>query len=434
MLIMLAVSAVAARSMMPDEFGLFLAGTNIVVLLSLVGMAGLNQSLIPLIAGQTGSTQSRSKLLIRCLHLTLAVSGIVSLVFAFSLSSTTRDWLGCDYSLIQVMIVCALLVSAHKLLSASLRSLHWIANSGLLEGRMGGPVANSVFLILLLTLFRRDRTAADSLWMFVVSMAVTLPLGFWLLRRALHTTKPISLDDTGTSDEYSGHQHLFWFSLPFMLTQILAFFSTDWCILLAKFFTSGDSTALFGGAMRITQQILAPMQILTLSIGSSIAELQRQGRSQQLQSVLAKSAILGCAATIPALLVCVSFPGPVMHSLYGDFYRSGAPLLALLCLGQAVNCWTGQCGYLLMFTGWSKTVLAIRTVFALSLVALGSWAAKEDGVWGLTVVVTAVAAAENITLWLLARGLTGYWTHASMHSIQTLRRTVAKIRKYKGAT
>jgi hypothetical protein len=55
--------------------------------------------------------------------------------------------------------------------------------------------------------------------------------------------------------------------------------------------------------------------------------------------------------------------------------------------------------------------LAVNSLDALAMVALGTWAASAYGIVGLALASTLVVASHSIVIWVLARKLVGVWTH-----------------------
>lgn len=157
-----------------------------------------------------------------------------------------------------------------------------------------------------------------------------------------------------------------------------------------------------------------PLLIVHLVVMPLVAEMYAQGRRTELERTLRSMATLG---SIPASLVLATFVllgGPILGLVYGDYYRTGATVLALLSLGQLVNVWTGCCTTTLMMTGHQLAMMTITMVCgSLTIVAI----LLVVGPYGSTGVAVATAAGlglQNILMWLGARAATGMWTHAGL--------------------
>ena len=411
MILMLVLNGCLTRWMLPAEVASYLAGMNVLIFISILGMAGINHSMLRLIAGKKNREQSNRSLMWRCWLSAAGFTLLVTAVFVILLQTRFGTWINIHPEIVGSVLLCSVLLSVHKLLAASLRSVHALSSSGILEGRSGGPLSNTMYFIVLLAGFSAGLTASTALKTFAVAMAVTAPIGYWMLRKSLRVQEAQTTKDSGENTGGVDSQNIFVFTLPFLLAQVLTYFATEFDVLLANAYTTPDDTALFGIARRLMLQIFAPMQILTVSMASTIAELFAKGERQKLQSALRYSATIGCMAILPLLIVCVVFPEFILETIFGEFYRGAANVFVILTIGQAFNCATGQCANLLMLSGRTSIVLTIKIISALCMVIVGAIVVQRFGITGLAFATATTIAMENITMWLTARKLTGYWTH-----------------------
>lgn len=416
-LLMLALNACLTRWMTPAEMASYLAGMNLLIFMSLLGMAGLNQSMLRFISGKKSNEVSYRSLLLRSWGAAATFSVVVTIVFSVLLRGQLGSWLNIDPQLILSMLVCSLLLSAHKLMSASLRSVHAIASSSLIEGRSGGPLANIVYFPIVGVFAFGGLTALQSFWAFAIAMVLTIPVGVWMTLQALKAADAESADreeKSGENELGAEANNILAFSAPFLLSQVLMYFAGEFDVLLAKAYVLDGDTALFGSARRLILQMLAPVQIVTASVGSTIAELYARDAKEDLQKVLRYTATVACAVTFPLLLLCVAFPGFILGTIFGPFYSGGATVFAIMACGQMVNTITGQCGALLMLSGRTHVVLTTRAIAAVALILVGIWAVQNYGIVGLATATSCVVAMQNIVFWLLAKVLVGHWTHPTL--------------------
>ena len=413
--LMLVLNGLLARWMGPDEFGSYLAGMNLLILISILGMAGLNQSMLRIISGRKHTALSSAALMRRCWSVAIGFSLLVTAIAAVLLYTFVGEWLGIPSEIILSILACSLLVSAHKLIATALRSVHAIATSSVLEGRSGGPLANTAYLPIAALLALGGLTAQEGFWGFAIALVLTIPLAFWFLKRSVAAADAKIDPSDETAAQGVETDNIFLFSLPFLLTQLLLYFSTEFDVLIAKAYTDEAQTAVFGGTRRLILQVMAPMQILTVSVGSSIAELYAKNDRVNLQRMLQYSSASACVVTLPILLLCCLFAPQILELVYGDpLYRDGAWVLIIMSIGQAVNCLTGQCGNLLILSGRNNQVLVIRVVFSIIMIAVGVFAVREYGIYGLAIATAAVTSLQNLIMWIVARVLVGYWTHPGL--------------------
>lgn len=414
MILMLALNGCLARWMSKEQFASYLVGSNLIILISLIGMTGINQSMIRIVAGKSDRDVSSANLIRRCIMTAGGFSIVVTVVFAVLLRTSLGSWLECDPQIVIAVLVCSLLVSAHKLLATSLRSVHAIAASSVLEGRSGGPLANTAFFPIVAIFAFGLLNAPRTFYAFAIALAITLPVGIGFLRHAIRNSLHNPDGNSRNAEDGVEVQSVFLFSVPFLFSQVLTYFATEFDVLLAQAYTDPDSTAIFGSSRRLVLQLLAPMQIITASVASSIAQLYAARDRDGLQKMLRYSATLGFAVTAPTLLLGAYFAGPILAIVFGEAYRSGSSIFAIFAVGQIAMAFTGQCGNLLSLSGRMKYLLIQKTTFAIALVIIGSWAAKQHGIVGLAVATTVVIGTQNIVMWAAARYLVGYWTHPNL--------------------
>jgi O-antigen/teichoic acid export membrane protein len=103
---------------------------------------------------------------------------------------------------------------------------------------------------------------------------------------------------------------------------------------------------------------------------------------------------------------------PLLGIIYGDFYREGAIVLALLSLGQIVNVWAGSCGLTLMMTGHQRTMMGITVACGFFVVAGAIWLVEGYGAAGVAAAAALAMILQNITMVLFAKQNTVVWTYA----------------------
>jgi O-antigen/teichoic acid export membrane protein len=114
------------------------------------------------------------------------------------------------------------------------------------------------------------------------------------------------------------------------------------------------------------------------------------------------------------LAAFVLFGGPILGLVFGDYYRQGATILALLSLAQLVNVWSGAGSAALAFTGHQATMMALAIAGGLITVIAGLGAVGPYGATGVACAAAAGISAYNVVLWLAAKRKTGMWTHVGL--------------------
>ncbi len=241
-------------------------------------------------------------------------------------------------------IACSVLVAVHRLSAATLRSLHHVGVANLIDGPNAGPIPNTFLFILILASPSNQWLAVDYLWAFAGALALMVPVSWVLIHRAI-VKNSLEGQENASSALVSTDQSFFSYTLPFLIVQVLTYFSTQFDVLLARYACDAADTALYGAGRRLGLQIAIPWQIISASAMSSIAQLYARGDIQMLERTMRYSTTLSCSLTLPLLLVCVVFPQFVLKGMYGESYVGAGAVLIIICIGQAVNCFTANAHY-----------------------------------------------------------------------------------------
>ena len=409
LLLQLVLNGVVARAMSQEQFAQWLVATNLILIVSLVAMGGMNQAIVNVVAGRAESLTNAGVLIKRCWAIATRFAIGTSLCTGGILAWIGTEWLEVSREMIFATITCAVLVAIHRLSAATLRSLHHVGVANLIDGPNAGPIPNTILFIVVLASPYNNWLAVDYLWAFAAALALMVPMSWVLIHFAISRS---SLEDSHSTNAalVSTDQSFFSYTLPFLIVQVLTYFSTQFDVLLARYACDAADTALYGAGRRLGLQIAIPWQIISASAMSSIAQLYARGDMQMLERTMRYSTTLSCVLTLPLLLVCAIFPQLVLTMMYGESYAGAGSVLIIICIGQAVNCFTGQCALLLMMKGLQLQVIAIK-VLSVSLLTIGGlYMASHFGILGLAAVSAAVLSVENIYMCILAKRKVGIWT------------------------
>ena len=109
-------------------------------------------------------------------------------------------------------------------------------------------------------------------------------------------------------------------SLPLLLIQLLVFVTAQSDLWIAGIFCPHDQLAQYGAARRLTLLVAMPMQIASMTVLATIAELHAQGRRAELERLLRHTASLAAIPSLGALLLLIVCGGPALTLLFGPFY------------------------------------------------------------------------------------------------------------------
>ncbi len=425
LVIMILMMRAMAQHMDKAQFAAFVVATNLVFTLNLIGMMGMNQSVIRLVAGSHhgASRIELARIFRRIALLTLAGGGAAGLLGYGALEAGIGSWLNLDSRIYLSIAVGSLLLAGHKMISVSLRSLHSVIFSGVWDGRLGGPIPNAIFLLAVVLAGSALTTASSAVWLLNLSLLVTLPLAWWTWRRVWSTarTDEMALEATVVQASASSQgdgclpfRDIMLFSLPYLLSQLSSFIAGEGDIYIAQSYFEDEQAAEFGAARRLVLYMQQPIAILTFTLSSSFAELYARGNISELQKVVRGSGLILSLTMLPMLFIAMIFPDTIMALLFRDDYRTGGAVLFVLLIGQVINCLTGQCGQVLLMAGKTKIPVMVHCGGVVVLFSIGIPVAKHFGIMGLATVSTIILSAQNIIIWLTVKGLIGIWTHPSL--------------------
>lgn len=433
-------SAFLARLLSPADFGEFLVLLNLLAFAASLAMLGLGSAVVRFVAEKLGRGDAdRARHATALIWRTAAVSMIVvggGTFLALWLGGAERLHLESTTGFCLLAALAAVLLAGQQLGAESLRGYHELRFTSFLSGgQSGGPLAGALFLALV---FLAAKWTSPSLPMavgcLVAGLGVSVPLTLVLLlgtarRSALAAQPALSQDGSGHNTSSLSLGKLLSVSLPMLALQLLAF-ATLWADLwIAGAWCSRDELAWYAAARRLMVLVGLPLQVVMLTVLSSIADLYARGQKKELEQMLRGAAGLAAIPAGLAAIAMIAAPGTLLCLYYGSFYRSAAIPLAILGCGQLVVLCCGLGGYTLLMTGRHYAALFVNLATATLVLVASPLAAWKFGIVGLSAVAATAAAIQAGTEWFLAHRLLGIWTHASLSSVvASLRAVLGKLR------
>jgi O-antigen/teichoic acid export membrane protein len=200
-------------------------------------------------------------------------------------------------------------------------------------------------------------------------------------------------------------------SMPLLVVTLVMMVRTNGDVWILGAYLPQDQLALYGAANRLVSMVTMPMVVITAVAPPLIAEMYSQGRTGDLERALRSMATL---TGIPAWLAsvgCIFFAGPILSLVYGNYYREGAAVLALLSIGLFVSVCSGACGIVLAYTGHQKVLMVITLVSSIATLVAMFAAVKPYGIVGVAAAKTAGQILQNGVVLLVVKQKTTMWTH-----------------------
>lgn len=424
-------NALLARLLTPQEFGTYLLVLSVVSMGALVGCLGLNKAIVRFVAesmglGQPGRTKRAIVVVVALGTSGALVAGLVYLLVGGFVGRNIFDApaLATVVGLTAGWIAVSTL---QELFAETFRGFHDIRLATLFGGVAIGNSAGLVMRVLLLAglvalWFGRGETDLTTIILITVgSASISALISGWFLYAK---TASLAGDRSAEYPEVRLREIL-GVSVPLLVNSLTVFMLVQADLWILAAFRSQEEVAIYGAASRFVVLVTMPLMIVNAVLPPVIAELYARGERSRLEQTMRPVATLTGIPSLLALAVFAAAGGPILGLVYGDFYSSGALVLALLSLGKLAMVWAGSCGLTLQMTGHQTLMMWISIASGLLFVAGAVWAVQDFGAVGVAGVAAASVAFQNLVMVLAARIKTGIWTHV-VFSVAPIRKLLAR--------
>lgn len=425
-------AALLARLLSPGEFGVYVLGQTIALFGGVVGVLGLENTLVRSVARLTGdgesgparSTVRRARRM--CLFGALAVALALVLgrelllerLFDEPRLAAMAGW----------MAVWTALEAVNRLHVSALRGEHRLSVAATLDGF----VRAVVFLAAVGSLAAVDALGLESAFVAAaLASGASAAAGWWLLAGA-RESDGASRAAAGGEDGL-GAGTLWRRSWPLLGATVLGFLINRGDLWLAGIVATSEEAALYGSVLKLMFLVSLPLLVLNRTMSSTLAEFHSSGRLRELQVLLRGSTTMTTAATGVVVAGLLLFGDQVLVLLFGGYYSAATPILVLLALAQLVLAATGPCGTMLMMAGHERLQLAVSAASGAYLVLGSLWAGSRYGAVGVAAVAASNKALNNLVTLLLVRRRVDVWSHAYLSPLgarRGLTRMARIVRNY----
>jgi O-antigen/teichoic acid export membrane protein len=274
--------------------------------------------------------------------------------------------------------------------------------------------------LLVLWLVNGQATLATVVLLAICSGAVNALVAGWLLHRKVRRLPPQTQDEGRKADSKQVLREVLSISLPLQMVSLIMMVRTSGDIWTLGAFLPQGEVALYGAAQRLVSTVTMPMAIVTAVAPPLIAEMYSQGNREDLERALRTMATLTGIPAFLASLGCIFFAGPILGLVYGNYYREGAVVLALLSIGLFVNVLAGTCGIVLAYTGHQKTLLVITIATSAATLIAMLLTVEPYGIAGVAMSRAAGQVLQNGIVLLVVKRKTGMWTHVGFKGMSQL--------------
>jgi O-antigen/teichoic acid export membrane protein len=423
-------SALLARLLTPQALGTYFLAYSILNVGTALGALGLSGTVVRLVAQGMGlNLFGRVR---RVISIVLGVGtlgamgvGLAYLLFGDDLAEAVFD--APALAAITGLVAGWLMVGTlQDLLGETFRGFHDIRLYSILGGQVGGGTTGVATLALLtasllaLWLINGQATLATVVLLAICSGAVNTLVAGWLLHRRVARLPPQAPDEGRKADTKKVLREALSISLPLMIVNLVMMVKTQGPVWTLGAFLPQGEVALYGAANRLVSMVTMPLAIVTAITPPLIAEMYSQGNREDLEPALRNTATLAGIPAFLASMVCIFFASPVLSLVYGNYYREGAVVLALLSIGLFASVLSGSCGIVLAYTGHQKTLMVITIAISTATLIAMLATVEPYGIVGVAISATAGQVLQNGIMLLMVKQKTGMWTHVGFKGISQL--------------
>ncbi|HET6521149.1 MAG TPA: oligosaccharide flippase family protein [Geminicoccaceae bacterium] len=405
----LATNALLARLLGAEDLGAYFLLLTVVTVAVSVTHLSVGQTAVRLVAGALAADRpgrARAAML-----WALALGGALGGAFALALAFGGGRWLAETLFEAPAMAAAAglgalwlLVLVLQVLVAEAWRGCGDIRRATLFGGAITGVLA--VAALVACRLLGPPRLGlADVLPLLIAAALAGVLLGGWRLARRV-----AALRGPGTI----GPREVAVAAAPLLLTALPWLVLNHADLVILGTFHTPEEVARYGTAARLVALVTMPLLIVNAVLPPVISELYTKGELARLERALRATATYIGLPAAAALALFALFGDTVLGVVYGEPYRAGATVLAILSLGHLITVWSGSCGLTLIQTGENLSVLLVTLVGAAVTVALCLALVGPYGAEGTAAARATGLVVLNLGLWLAVRWRTGMWTHVQL--------------------
>jgi O-antigen/teichoic acid export membrane protein len=416
----LAANALLARLLTPEEMGAYFLTFSLVSVAAIIAQLGLTQAIVRLVAESLGTDRSaRARLAV---HWVVRIAGFGALLMSCALAFGGGAWVASRLFHSEIMsqvmglaAVWVVIITFQQLMAEIFRGFHDIRLATVFGGLITGLLAMLMFLGLWLLQGYGDIHHI---------ILLTLIAGFSSIAlSSVLLWKKLSLLPWPSDEEISGLE-IISISWPLWVTNLTIFVLVHVDLWIMGMFRSPEEVAVYGAALRMVTLITMPLLIVNAVVPPLIAEMHAQGKIKELEVVLRTAASLTGFPSLIVLGAFVFFGDSILGILFGEYYKVGGIVLAVLSIGQLANVWAGSCGLVLMLTGHQTAMMIITVCCGLFTAILGWELVSQYGGVGVAIAASSGMVLQNLSMLFFAKKSTGIWTHMDPLMISEFRRII----------
>ena len=398
-----AVNVLIARTLQPGDVGAYFVIVNLVTIVALISMLGLNQGVVRAVS--EAMTRGRPAAAGGAVKTSLKVTAVTSLALgiAYLLAGhAVGQHLFGSTSIADTTAWIALfipLTALRLLVPEAFRGFNDIKWATVL-----GDAATNVTLVVALATIVVGGWRTSLTQVLVISVSLAGVLVVLSMGRLRNKVRPLGVDPGGA-------RALLWISLPLLATNLSWNLMVQIDTIVLGAFRSGADVAYYVAGSRLAALLLVPLLIGTSFLAPLITELWTQQRFHDLERLLRVTAAATGLASGIGLLALVLLGPWALTLLFGDYYRRGSTVLLVLAASSFLSSMGGYSGIALMMAGEQVAAMRITVFVAAVTIAGTAVAAHTAGALGVAIAMACGVTLQNVLTFVAVRARLGIWAY-----------------------
>lgn len=413
-----AANVLIARTLQPGDVGAYFVIVNLVGIVALISMLGLNQGVVRGVseAMTRGRPAAAGGVVKTSLKVTAVASLALGIAYLFVGHAVSRHLFG-STSIADASAWIALFIplTAFRLLvPEAFRGFNDIKWATIL-----GDAATNVTLAVALTTIVLGGWQTTLTQVLVISIALAGVLVVLSMGRLGNKLRPLGVDPGGA-------RTLLWISLPLLATNLSWNLMVQIDTIVLGAFRSGADVAYYVAGSRLAALLLVPLLIGMSFLAPLITELWTQRRFHDLERLLRMTAAATGLASGLGLLALALLGRWALTFLFGGYYSRGSTVLLVLAASSFLASMGGYCGLALMMAGEQMAAMVITMFVAVVTIAGTLLAADTAGALGVAIAMACGVSLQSVLTFVAVRARLGIWAYPDF-SFRGIRTPVAHM-------
>lgn len=376
-----------ARLIGAEGAGIYFMAMSVTMISGYVGRLGLQNALLRFVARGANKEQwSEVHGVFRLsMRWSLIATSVLAILFA-TMAPLFGTFVFSEPAVViplRIMAVAIITLSMLILLSSALLGVKQVGRSVIVSAMIHPTVG-----LLVIWPFTYLFGPSGAAFAYLLGTTVASLAGFRLWQKAMRN-KP-------AKGAWFSPNELWDSARPLWFTNVITNGFMPWgpLFFLAAFASAAD-VGLFGAASRVSLLLSFALKSVNSAVAPKYIELYMNKDLERLSRIARRFAGLFAIVTIPALLVLI-FCGDVVMGMFGEEFRRGGQVLAILALGQTFSAISGSVLILLTMTGHEKDVSQTTSIAAVVVLIGCIILIPSLGIIGAAWAVTASVIVGNL--------------------------------------